>query len=860
MSFQTFKVFLFLIIPFGFFTLAAAQPVAEVVQNKVMVKYKPGTDKQTREQIEQRHSLSQVSEIKLFSIHVYEFDAKNATADDLCNKLHKEPAIDIATPDHVRAASSVNDTEFNKQWYLNNTGQNVNGKSGPPDIDIRWKNAQNIYNPKQKIKVAVVDSGVNMLHPEIVGQINFDFNYDYYSLDEYPFDENGHGTLVAGIICSSINNQTGVSGITNSVELISYRVFDQFGRSGTPKYRVGGTSVSDTLLALAAAVNSGAKIINLSLGGLGYNQLEKDAYDSLIQHNVIAVIAAGNGGEDGRGDNNDSTPTYPASYPSDAIISVAALQRNGGLSNFSNYGVNSVDIAAPGEDIYGPDVTRRTIFYENFDGGASGWNVGRNPGDASFTNWAIDTYDGINGFLTDRLYGSTYYSGTDTWVKSPLISLTNTIGSRLEFDSYLSIGDDWLVVEVSDDGYNWYADQYFYGLSTSGYSLQQVDISHLDGYSGYFRFRFVSNYYYNDYGILIDNFKISGVDLVNSSGAKYQYNNGTSFAAPIVAGAAAMIWTHRPDLSAQKVREILLQSGRSIDLLSGKISTGKMVDAHAALLLASSQPVLDLPPSITSQPASVSVTAGASASFSVSANGTSPSYQWYKNGSPISGATGASYTIPSAQASDAGNYTVTVFNTAGSVSSNTATLTVNSAPPPPPVVTAPSITSQPTSVSVTAGASASFSVSAAGTSPSYQWYKDGNAISGATGASHTISNAQASDAGSYSVLVSNSAGSVSSNAATLTVAPPPVSITSDLSTVSVPIKKLIPRFMVTTNFGAKTFAAKRLPKGLKLNTKTGVISGKPTKKGTYTVTLTARKMKGKKVEQQATATKVYVVY
>ncbi len=285
-----------------------------------------------------------------------------------------------------------------------------------------------------------------------------------------------------------------------------------------------------------------------------------------------------------------------------------------------------------------------------------------------------------------------------------------------------------------------------------------------------------------------------------------------------------------------------------------------MVDAHAALLLASSQPVLDLPPSITSQPASVSVTAGASATISVSANGTSPSYQWYKNGNAISGATGASHTISNAQASDAGNYTVSVFNSAGSVSSNAATLTVNSAPPPPPVVTAPSITSQPASVSVTSGASATFSVSAAGTSPSYQWYKNGNAISGATGASHTISNAQASDAGSYSVLVSNSAGSVSSNAATLTVAPPPVSITSDLSTVSVPIKKLIPRFMITTNFGAKSFAAGGLPKGLKLNAKNGVISGKPTKPGTYTVTLTARKMKGKKVEQQATATKVVIVY
>ena len=94
--------------------------------------------------------------------------------------------------------------------------------------------------------------------------------------------------------------------------------------------------------------------------------------------------------------------------------------------------------------------------------------------------------------------------------------------------------------------------------------------------------------------------------------------------------------------------------------------------------------------------------------------------------------------------------------------------------------------------------------------------------------------------------------------------PPPVvtpqSITSDLSTVSVPVKKLIPRFTITTNFGAKTFAAKGLPKGLKLNAKNGVISGKPTKAGTYTVTLTARKMKGKKVEQQATATKVVIVF
>ena len=88
----------------------------------------------------------------------------------------------------------------------------------------------------------------------------------------------------------------------------------------------------------------------------------------------------------------------------------------------------------------------------------------------------------------------------------------------------------------------------------------------------------------------------------------------------------------------------------------------------------------------------------------------------------------------------------------------------------------------------------------------------------------------------------------------------PPTITSDLSTVSIPAGNLIPRFTITTNFGAKTFAAKGLPKGLKLNKKNGVISGKPKKPGTYTVTLTAKKMKGKKVEQQAAATKVVIVY
>ena len=181
---------------------------------------------------------------------------------------------------------------------------------------------------------------------------------------------------------------------------------------------------------------------------------------------------------------------------------------------------------------------------------------------------------------------------------------------------------------------------------------------------------------------------------------------------------------------------------------------------------------VNVPPSITAQPASQTVTAGQTATFSVTASGTAPlSYQWQKNGAAISGATSASYTTPAETTSDTGaQFTVVVSNSAGSVTSSAATLTVNPAP------VAPSITTQPTGQTVTAGQTATFSVTASGTAPlSYQWQKNGAAISGATSSSYTTPAETTSDTGAqFTVVVSNSAGSVTSSAATLTVNPAPV--------------------------------------------------------------------------------------
>jgi hypothetical protein len=169
------------------------------------------------------------------------------------------------------------------------------------------------------------------------------------------------------------------------------------------------------------------------------------------------------------------------------------------------------------------------------------------------------------------------------------------------------------------------------------------------------------------------------------------------------------------------------------------------------------------------------VTAGQTATFTVVAAGTAPlSYQWQKNGVNIAGATSTSYTTPVTTTGDSGaSFAVVVSNTAGTVTSAAATLTVN------PAAVAPTITTQPGNQTVTAGQTATFTVVAAGTAPlSYQWQKNGANIAGATSTSYTTPVTTTGDSGtSFAVVVSNTAGTVTSAAATLTVNPAPVAPT-----------------------------------------------------------------------------------
>jgi hypothetical protein len=194
-------------------------------------------------------------------------------------------------------------------------------------------------------------------------------------------------------------------------------------------------------------------------------------------------------------------------------------------------------------------------------------------------------------------------------------------------------------------------------------------------------------------------------------------------------------------------------------------SDGNGADSAAITLNLAFTPGTNVAPTFTTQPASQTVTVGAGVTFTAAASGSpAPTFQWQKNTVNIGGATGSSYSIASTVAGDAGTYTVVASNSAGTATSNGAVLTVN----PPP--SAPSFTTQPVSQTVTVGSPVTFTSAATGfPAPTYQWKKGGTNISGATGSSYSIASASLTDAGSYTVVATNSVLTATSNAATLSV-------------------------------------------------------------------------------------------
>ena len=269
---------------------------------------------------------------------------------------------------------------------------------------------------------------------------------------------------------------------------------------------------------------------------------------------------------------------------------------------------------------------------------------------------------------------------------------------------------------------------------------------------------------------------VSGASTVITSPLTATGTNGVPFSYRITTGPQV----------ANQFNAAPLPPGLAVSTTTGRITGTPTATGNWAVLLTASDsgianrtvtatlsltivPSAATRPAITTQPASQTVNAGGSATFSVVATGTAPlAYQWRLGSAPLAGKTTATLSLTGVTTNQAGSYTVIVSNAAGSVTSAAAVLTVNT-----PLV-APSITAQPQNRTVVEGSTAAFSVSAAGTAPlSYQWLFGSSALAGQTSSTLSLVGVNASQAGSYSVVVANAAGSITSSPALLQVNIPP---------------------------------------------------------------------------------------
>ncbi|MEB3327832.1 MAG: S8 family serine peptidase [Candidatus Sericytochromatia bacterium] len=237
-----------------------------------------------------------------------------ADRDALLAALRADPDVEWAEPDHrlFMTASPPNDPAFGQQWAL-------------PRIQApaAWDLGQGAG-----VQVAVLDTGVDLNHPDLAGQVVA--GPDLVDRDAQPQDEQGHGTHVAGTIAALTNNNQGVAGVAPAARVLAIRVLDA----------QGSGALSDVADGVLEAVRRGAKVINMSLGGDADGQTLRAAIAEAVAAGVLVVVAAGN--------ENTSRATYPAAYPD--VLAVGATTASDQRASFSNYGTY-VGIAAPGDRI-----------------------------------------------------------------------------------------------------------------------------------------------------------------------------------------------------------------------------------------------------------------------------------------------------------------------------------------------------------------------------------------------------------------------------------------------------------------------------------------------------------------------------
>jgi subtilisin family serine protease len=368
------------------------------VKDEIVIKFQDNVSKEAIQAVQQELGASISRIIPSLNIQLWKIP-DGLTVERVIEQYGNDQRIQFVEPNYMenQLASGTpvsasppltpNDPGFVSQWALNNTGQT----GGTPNADI---NAPEAWGALQgwgwltaggSAVVGVIDTGIDYTHPDLINNIwtnpgeiagnsiDDDLNgyiddvngWDFFNNDNTPLDINGHGTHVSGIIAADTNNNIGIAGVThNTTKIMPLQIFNSYNSVAIP------TSDFNIAAAIAYSTDNGADLTNNSWGGIGYSNVIYSAIQAADTAGKLFVTASGN-----YSSNNDTTSFYPANYNLNNIISVASTDHDDQLSWFSNYGLTTVDLGAPGSNIYSTLPTNNVFSPGNMYGVVSGTSM-----------------------------------------------------------------------------------------------------------------------------------------------------------------------------------------------------------------------------------------------------------------------------------------------------------------------------------------------------------------------------------------------------------------------------------------------------------------------------------------------------
>lgn len=426
---------------------------------------------------------------------------KGRSAEAAVRRYQASSAVEYAQPNYIHSINAVpNDPRFDELWGMDNQGQT----GGTEDADIDAPEAWDVQTGDRSVVVAVIDTGVDYRHPDLASNmwvnpgeipgngIDDDGNgyvddvrgYDFFNEDADPMDDHWHGTHCAGTIGASADNGIGVAGVAWNVQIMALKFLSPDGFGDT----------IDAIECIQYADMMGADIMSNSWGGGPY---ERALADAIAGTDALFIAAAGNEGSD-----TDRVPNYPSCYDSPNVLAVGATDANDdrvqALEWASNYGAETVDVFAPGQDILSTVVGPVSEFTPDVLGSLSvnscdnltDWNVGTYELDP----WALSSAYSVSPPTSLAHIGYGNKENAWAYLNAP-VDLSGFSSALLRFQALVETEQDFDVLHawVSADGSNWTEVATLSGYS-DGFTQIDCNISAFAGDSDvYLAFSFTSD-------------------------------------------------------------------------------------------------------------------------------------------------------------------------------------------------------------------------------------------------------------------------------------------------------------------------------------------------------------------------------